>query len=52
MTIVTNYDDYREVNGVLFPFTISQQMGPQMLDMKVTSIEVNSGLSAAEFSVD
>ncbi len=52
MTIVTNYDDYREVNGVLFPFTISQHLGPQMLDMKVTSIEVNSGLSAAEFSVD
>ncbi len=52
MTVVTNYSDYREVNGVLFPFSISQQLGPQMLDMKVTSIEVNSGLSAAEFSVD
>lgn len=52
MTIVTNYSDYREVNGVLFPFSISQQLGPQMLDMKVTSIEVNSGLSATEFSVD
>ncbi|MBW6499183.1 MAG: insulinase family protein [Bacteroidales bacterium] len=52
MTVVTNYSDYREVNGVLFPFSISQQLGPQMLDMKVTSIEVNSGLSAADFNVD
>ncbi len=52
MTIVTNYDDYREVNGVKFPFSIKQQMGPQLLDMKVNSIEVNSGLSAEEFKVD
>jgi zinc protease len=52
MTVVTTYGDYREVNGILFPFSIKQQLGPQMLDMKANSIEVNTGLSAAEFSVD
>lgn len=52
MTVVTNYSDYREVNGVLFPFSIKQQLGPQMLDMKVTSVEVNTGLGEDAFLVD
>ncbi|MEE4176627.1 MAG: pitrilysin family protein [Bacteroides sp.] len=52
MTVVTNYADYREVNGVLFPFTIKQQLGPQMLDMKVTSVEVNTGLGEDAFLVE
>jgi zinc protease len=52
MTVVTTYGDYREVNGILFPFSIKQQLGPQMLDMKANSIEVNTGLSAADFLVD
>jgi len=52
MTMVTNYGDYREVNGVKYPFSIKQQVGPQMLDMKVNSIEVNTGLSADDFRVD
>ena len=52
MTVVTNYDDYREVNGIMYPFSIKQQVGPQMLDMKVNSIEVNTGLSANDFQVD
>lgn len=52
MTIVTTYDDYREINGIKFPFSIKQQLGPQLLDMKVNSIEVNSGLSADEFKID
>jgi zinc protease len=52
MTVVTTYGDYREVNGILFPFSIKQQLGPQMLDMKANSIEVNTGLSADDFLVD
>ncbi|MDX9940733.1 MAG: pitrilysin family protein [Bacteroidales bacterium] len=52
MTVVTNYSDYREVNGIMFPFSIKQQLGPQMLDMKVTSIEVNSGLDNDAFLID
>ena len=52
MTMVTNFSDYREVNGVMYPFSIKQQVGPQMLDMKVNSIEVNTGLSDNDFQVD
>jgi len=28
-TIVTNYADYKEINGVKFPYSIKQQAGPQ-----------------------
>jgi predicted Zn-dependent peptidase len=52
MIIITNFADYKAVNGVLFPFTIQQSLGPQMLDMKVSSIEVNTGLGADAFKVE
>lgn len=52
MTIITNFGDYQEVNGVLFPFAIKQSLGPQMLDLKVSSVEVNTGLSSDVFKVD
>lgn len=52
MTVVTNYGDYREVNGVLFPFSIKQQIGPQALDMKVSTLEVNTGLGQDTFLVE
>ncbi|WP_047247145.1 M16 family metallopeptidase [Maribacter thermophilus] len=43
------YDDYKEVSGVLFPFKLSQSMGPQNIDFTVTEIKVNSGVSSADF---
>ena len=43
------YDDYKEVSGVLFPFKLSQSMGPQNIDFTVTEIKINSGVSAADF---
>ncbi len=41
---MVNLSDYREVNGVKFPYAISQQMGPQTIDLKILSIKVNSKL--------
>lgn len=46
------FGDYREVNGVRFPFAISQQMGPQTIDLKVLSIKVNSKLKDDLFSTN
>ncbi|MBQ4913093.1 insulinase family protein [Maribacter sp. MMG018] len=43
------FDDYKEVSGVLFPFKLSQSMGPQNIDFTVTEIKINSGVSAADF---
>jgi zinc protease len=47
----TDYDNYKEVNGVKFPFTISQAAGPQQIKMEVQSIEINKGLPDEIFEV-
>ncbi|MFH1118688.1 MAG: pitrilysin family protein [Bacteroidota bacterium] len=41
---ISEFSDYREVNGVKFPYSISQQMGPQTVKLNVLSIKVNSKL--------
>jgi zinc protease len=49
---ITEYADYREVDGIKFPFAIKQSMGPQVFDMKVISVKVNSKLKDDLFEVD
>jgi hypothetical protein len=46
---VTMYGDYRDVNGILFPWHVDENQGEIDLDMKVKSVKVNSGLTAADF---
>jgi Peptidase family M1 domain len=43
------YDDYRDVSGIKFPFRIADDEGQVVLDMTVQSIKVNSGLSDDDF---
>ncbi len=38
---IGEFSDYREVNGVKFPYSISQQMGPQTIKLSVLSIKIN-----------
>jgi len=52
MTISTNFGDYREVSGIMVPFSMKQDMGVQVLNMKATEILINSGLSADDFKVN
>ncbi len=52
MSQVTDYDNYRDVEGVKFPFLIKQQMGPQAFDLTVRSIEINQGLRDDLFRID
>lgn len=47
----TYFSDYREVNGLKFPFTLKQYFGIQEIDLTVTSIEINSGLEEKVFEV-
>jgi zinc protease len=49
MLIETMYQDYREVNGVLYPFMIIQQVGPQKIELEVTEVLVNTGLDDSVF---
>lgn len=51
-SVATEYADYKEVpgaNGYKAPYTVRQQVGPQMLNMKVKSVEVNKGIAVTEF---
>ncbi|MCF7859596.1 MAG: insulinase family protein [Candidatus Cloacimonetes bacterium] len=50
-TSTVDYSDYKEVEGVMYPHKISQQMGPQNIEMEVISVEVNTGLSDELFKV-
>jgi len=46
------YSDYREVDGVLFPFKTKQTAGPQTLDIEVKSIEINKGIDDSVFAIE
>ncbi|GAB4288749.1 MAG: hypothetical protein Kow0098_06250 [Ignavibacteriaceae bacterium] len=45
------FDDYKEIEGLKFPFTINQNMGIQSLQFKVSSIKVNSGIPDDKFVI-
>lgn len=39
------YDNYTEVEGIKYPFKITQSFGPQSVEMTVSSVKINKGLS-------
>lgn len=43
--------DYKEVNGIKFPYTITIPMGPMKMTATAESIEVNTGIGESEFAV-
>jgi zinc protease len=49
---LTGFADYREVEGMMFPFSLKQVAGPQVFDLKVVSVEVNTGLGDDLFKVE
>jgi zinc protease len=51
MSIATTYSDYREVEGVLFPFMMNQTVGPQSFDVITSAIEVNTGIDDSVFKL-
>jgi hypothetical protein len=49
---ITIFDDYRSVDGILYPFKIKQYLGNQTLDFTVVSIKVNTGISDDIFKIE
>ncbi len=43
------FGDYKKVNDILFPHTISVSAGPQELKFEVSEIKINEGVSNADF---
>ncbi len=48
---ITYYDNYRDVDGLKFPFKIRQTLGIQNTILKVDSIKINSGLPDSLFII-
>jgi zinc protease len=44
MTIVVDYKDYKEIDGVKFPHQLKQDMGMMAFDINVKSIKINQNL--------
>jgi zinc protease len=49
VAVPTVFGDYKEVNGVKFPYSIGQKMGPMDLNFEIKEIKVNEGVSDADF---
>ena len=49
MTSTVSYMDYQEKNGVMVPMKLSQNLGPQTVDINIEEIKFNEGVSASDF---
>jgi len=49
---ITEFDDYRTIGGIRYPFKIMQWLGNQTLDFTVESIQVNTGISDDVFLIE
>jgi zinc protease len=48
----SDLSEYKEVDGVKFPFTITLPMGPMKMTANAESIELNTGIEDSEFAVE
>jgi hypothetical protein len=46
------YKEYQEVEGIMFPSRASINIGPQVLDAQISSIELNKGIPDETFKVE
>jgi len=49
ITAITDYSDYKRVDGILIPHTIKQNAGPRKMVMKLDEIEINKGAEDGMF---
>jgi len=49
MTNTTGFEDYKAVNGVKMPHVMKVSFGPQEVDITMSEIKVNEGVSNADF---
>ncbi len=48
----TYFSNYREVDGIVYPFTIKQFLGSSKFEFYVDSIKINTGLSDRNFEIE
>jgi len=47
----TTYGNYKEVDGVKFPFSIKQSFGMQTIELNVSSLKLNKGIDDKVFEI-
>ncbi|WP_299121701.1 insulinase family protein [uncultured Winogradskyella sp.] len=50
ITTVTDYSNYKEVDGVMMPYTMKIVNGPQVITLETTDVKVNEGVTAEDFN--
>ena len=46
------FKEYKEVNGVLFPFTLGIPVGPQNIEAKVVNYTINPPITDSDFTIE
>jgi len=49
VTSTMTFGNYKEVQGIMFPFAIGQTVGPQSFEFIVSEIKINEGVTDADF---
>ena len=52
MMMERTFSDYKEVKGIMFPYTLTEPMGPQSMTIKVESIEINPKIDESMFAIE
>mgnify|MGYP002777661268 CR=1 FL=1 len=52
MSVTMGLSDYKEVNGIKYPSTITQNFGQMQMKLTVDKVEVNKGLKDSDFGVN
>ena len=50
LTTVTDYSNYKEVDGVMMPYTMKVTTGPQVFVFETTEVKINEGVTAEDFN--
>ncbi|MDY2586091.1 insulinase family protein [Winogradskyella aquimaris] len=50
ITTVTDYSNYKEVNGVMMPFTMKVTAGPQAFTFETKEVKINEGVTEEDFN--
>ena len=50
VTSTTEFGDYKKVDGVLYPHKRIEQVGPQLINLNITQVNMNTGLKVGDFN--
>jgi predicted Zn-dependent peptidase len=50
-SVTAIYKEYKDVDGVKFPVKVTQSVGPQMIDINVENIDVNTDIDDSKFAI-